>query len=441
MKVTEIISEGEGEYKLFSKGLDWAAEKLFGKSLKGNFMRDITKELTDLKVKAVRDGNDPASVGIKDLSPETQERIANSGFVKKDPSVLDKAEKLANDTANKEASTWRRVFRKRPSDKAAAADVKAAKDTAKAGEKAGGAATKEGGGVASALGKSINLIYKTYIAWEFTEASLGAWKNYYQNMTIAEEHLNWEPADELDTDGEPIKWSQAQYDAYQQSQLSILVTRLMACIPSLFLGATGKALGVFGELPILGPLAKIALGFEKATQAVYITFLNSDFAKKWIVYASLWQLNIDIPGVLSFHGNPLAKLIGGTAQDILNHLKTDNPEIYKAFDSAGGAVNSAINKVAPNYGAPPDDAEEPASSADKDSTTSSGNVAGQPAGSTTAAKDKAATSQQDNKGSQTATPEVDPRFPDGAPGTPGSPWVDMGSGKWRNSKTGEITLY
>ena len=434
MKVIEIISEGEGEYKLLSRAFDWGVEKLFGKGLKGNFMRDVAKELTDLKVKAVKDGNDPASVGIKDLSPETQNRIANSGFVKKDPTILDKAEKLANDTANKEASTWRRVFRQRPSDKAAAADAKATADTTKSGAKAAGEAVE--GSVAGTIGKAINLIYKTYVAWGFTEASVGAWKSYYQNMTNAEDHLNYEPADELDDDGKPVKWTQSQFDEYKKEQLSILVTRLMACIPPLALGAAGSVLGVASKIPLLGSIAKIAQGFEKAMMLAYITFLNSDTAKRWIVYASLWQLNVDIPLLgIHFKGSPLAEIIGGPAKNILDHLKSDNPAIYNALNAVGGAANTVINKVNPDFGMPPE--------AEPEANTGNGNVAGQKDTSKPdASKDKNATSQTpDNKDANEPKPSTSTRFPDGAPGTPGSPWVEMSPGKWRNSKTGEITLY
>lgn len=407
MKVIEIISEGEGEYKLGARILDWGITKLGFRGKEMAFMKTLSSELADAKIAASKAGIDPASIGVKDLPSATRRLVQNSPYVAKDATLIPKAEKLAQEVAEKEGSWLRKVTGTRPSDKAA--------KVASGAEEAG-----------SVLGNSLNLIYKAYVAWGFTEATVGAWHNYYQNMTIAEEHLNWPSATEKDEDGEVIKWTQSQYDEYQQTQLSILATRLAACIPTIGLAVTGRVLGVFSNLRILGPLAKIAQGFEKAGQVAYITFLNSDFAKKWLAYASLWQLNIDIPGVISFHGNPFSKLIGGGLQEILNSLKSGMPGVYKALDAVGGAVNSAINKVKPEFGTVPS-GEQPADSS------------AQAANGGTSGADKDATSQKDAKEKDAAGSNTG-RWPGGPPGK-NPDWVDMGLGKWRNSKTGDIVLY
>jgi hypothetical protein len=392
MKIIEIISEGEGEYKLGARFLDWAIEKLGFSGAKMAFMKNLSSELASAKIAAAKAGIDPATIGVKDLSSSMRRLVANSPYVKDDATLIPKAEKLAQEAAEKESSWLRKITKTRPSDQAA---------------KTGSSA--EAGSVFSVLGNSLNAIYKIYIAWGFTEATLGAWKEYVDNMTAAEAKLK------------SGKWTQEQYDTVHKSELGILTLSLAAAIPVVGLGAAGGVIKIFSKLPILGVLFKGFGLMEKVMQASYITFLNSDTARKWIVQLSFYQLS-----AFGYNIGELGQLIGMGEAQLIEKLKSDNPAIYNFFDSLGKGVSKAgdvINRINPFH-------KDRDSSADAQSSAQAAN----------AQVDKDATSQQDNKGAQTPAATDDANYPGGPPGK-NPDWQSLGNGKWYNTKTGSVTLY
>ena len=409
MKVYEVIADENIAGKLWqgTKALAKAGgEKLMGKGLQSQAIERLEKELTDLKIDAVKAGHDPKTVH---LDPVRLDSIAG-GFIKKDPEILAKAEAKAN---------------------AAAA-------------KLGGISLK-----AFAPGNVFYKAWELFKLWGFTAASFGAWKQYYENVTNAEQYMNL-------PNGDPQKITQAQFDSIRREELTILIVKLVASLPAIGLSTANKVTKVIDKTPFLNAipgvtkLTKVARGMDNAMLGSWLYFINSDTGKQIVVKIALFNVCDVLPlqGVSKLTGvdlcADLSSLVGGTAETWIDKLKSNVPAIYNFFNSVGSGVNTAVNAVTPYTGKIPvvGGAVNQALGARPDTTSGgqgtkpSGNTAttGPTAGST-AQKDKDATSQP---AAGANVPSAKSEWPGGAPGTPGSPWQDMGDGEFINNKTGDV---
>jgi hypothetical protein len=393
MKVYEIISEGEGEYKLGAKILDWGLEKLGIKAEQMGFMRTISSQLADAKIAASKAGIDPATIGIKDLPSATRRLIQNSPYVAKDATLIPKAERLAQDVAEKEGSWLRKVTGTRPSDKAA-----------KAGSGASAAS-----GVAGATGRIIGGLAKLGVeAWWLKDATKPI-QEYEENMSGADE---WAAKDQIPDEYQKAfagKTTKEWYDWYRARELSRMVGKLALVM--------GPSMAVRGGVGLIGSIFKIlrlnksafllsAAGSAGASVVAKILddseTVNQIAALFTVQINDLFGLGIDID-MVNLIGAPLAATLDNTIGSLFG----------TAYERATG------KKLDPD----------------------AAGVAGQKAN---AGADKDATSQKDTTDkpvSATDNTADKGEFPDGAPGTPGAPFTPVRDGVWRNTKTGRLVLY
>jgi len=410
MKIYEIIAT-EGTWDEFVGGLAKGAGKLIGRGSTWRTAQelapDVAREMSRLGRGRLSDA-EVKEIMIRGFSnPEIEDALAKYARAK--------GISVADLTAAERASITSKYVEE-PSADLVKQTKKAAKDLFDKQEKEKSiAALQDLAKVAGITAKVAKVLAKLGIeAWWIKDATAPI-QEYEDNMSVADE---WAAKNEIppqfqkDFEGHTVKeW----YEWYRAKELSRMIGKLIPVF--------GGAVMVRGGFGMVGTIFKF-VGLDKSAVLLSIVGSMGASALAKVLDNSDIVNNIAKLFTVSIHNQfidlDVSQMIGAPAAQVLD--ATLGSLIGTAYERATGKK-------------PTTDTINPNISAQKDPNA--------PANTPTAGSDKDATSQKDNKGAQTPADnkEVDTDFPDGAPGTPGSPWVSLGNGRWKNKNNGELVLY
>lgn len=182
---------------------------------------------------------------------------------------------------------------------------------------------------------SVNSATKFITAAGFTASSARALYNYFTRMSEAEEMMA------------TGQWTQDNYDAVRQQEMSVLLVTLAAGLPAV----ASRLLGVIGKIPFLGNVYKDVALLQGAALASYLTYLNtSDKTRQYLAAAAVYSLS-DIPVVgpyISKLGIDLdvSRIVGAAGVQIADFFK---PKLQSAvgMKPTGPTANAPIQQTAP----------------------------------------------------------------------------------------------
>jgi len=408
MKIYEIIAT-EGTWDDFVGGLAKGAGHIFGRGSTWRSAQelapDVVREMTRLGKKSLTDEEVEKILARKWTSTEYEEELeAYASELHKPVSYL---------TPSEIQSVKVKYYRP-PDPKLVKETNKAAKDLYSKEERT--KATDAIKGVGEVAGKAWTVTkFLTNLGFtaNFIKEASAPIKTYLDNMQEAD---GWVAAGQIPPEyQETMKDHTLEewYNWYRARELNVMLGKLAVIWGGLSLVGLNpvsrlfKVMGMAKSATLLGTVGNAAVSTIGAFLAKWANEGMDAMKFSQLFVLSIPALGINLPGV-----------VGGNLASFLDN------QFGSAFEKAknSGAISTT-------------------------GTGSDKGIAGQKdpnaKGKADAGADKDATSQNDNKGAQTPADnkEVDTDFPDGAPGTPGSPWVSLGNGRWKNKNNGELVLY